>query len=111
MTDGPASVTLHVEPSAIPLLYKAYDQAVATLSNHTTRLEHEGFLKEPWLGDEMSLEVRNFYNERIMAALDGPFASLLAYKAELTKIRDTLKRMEEEYRRTEGDNVELWGRL
>jgi hypothetical protein len=104
-------MTLRVEPSTLPSLRRAYEEAHVILSNHLNRLQHEGYILEPWLGDEISEEVRDFYNRRVMDSPDGPFAALKAYKAELTKIRDTLQRMEEEYRRTEGDNAELWGRL
>ncbi len=46
-----------------------------------------------------------------MSATDGPYAALVAYEAELLRVRDTLQLMEDEYRRTEGDNAELWGRM
>ena len=59
----------------------------------------------------MSLRVRDFYNRHVMDATDGPYAALVAYEAELLRVRDTLLRMEEEYRRTEGENAALWGRL
>ena len=72
---------------------------------------HEGYLGAPWLGDEMSMEVRDFYNRHVMDSSDGPYAALIAYEAELLRVRDTLQQMEDEYRRTEGDNAELWGRL
>lgn len=75
------------------------------------RLRNEGFLGAPWLGDEISLEVRDFYNRHVMSSTDGPYAALVAYEAELLRVRDTLQQMEDEYRRTEGDNAELWGRL
>jgi len=112
MSDSPPiPVVLRVQPSAIPALQKAFDGALADLTVHLTRLQHEGYLREAWLGDEMSIEVQDFYNRHVMLSTDGPFAALQAYRAELMKIRDTLGLMEEEYRRTEGDNAELWGRL
>jgi hypothetical protein len=46
-----------------------------------------------------------------MDSTDGPYAALVAYEAELLRVRDTLQQMEDEYRRAEGDNAELWGRL
>ena len=74
-------------------------------------MRNEGYLKEPWLGDEISAEVAAFYNRYVMDSSTGPYAALVAYEAELLHVRDTLKRMEDEYRRTEGDNAQLWGRL
>jgi hypothetical protein len=89
----------------------AFDDALADLSEQLRRVRNEGYLGEPWLGDEISLAVRNFYNRHVMDSTDGPYAALVAYEAELLRVRDTLQHMEDEYRRTEGDNAELWGRL
>jgi hypothetical protein len=111
MPDLPLPVALRVEPRSIPALRAAFNEAANKLGSHLSRLQHEGYLREPWLGDEISMEVRNFYNRQVMESTDGPYAALLAYQRELTHIRDALKCMEEEYRRTEGDNAELWGRL
>ena len=111
VSDRPSPVALRIEPRAIPRLYKAYDEAVAVMSNHLARLEQEGYLHEPWLGDEVSMDVRNFYNKHIMDPLHGPFGALLAYRDELTRVREALRHLDEQYRRTEGDNAELWGRV
>lgn len=106
------SVTLRIQARAIPALRVAFEDAAAVVGQQVVRLQREGYLGEPWLGDEMSLEVRDFYNRHIMGdSTDGPYAALVAYEAELLRVRDTLQQMEAEYRRTEGDNAELWGRL
>ena len=89
----------------------AFEEALTSLGAQLRRLRNEGYLGEPWLGDEISREVRDFYNRHVMDATNGPYAALVAYEAELLRVRDTLKRMEDEYRRTEGDNAELWGRM
>ncbi len=102
--------TLRLEPQAIPTVRAALDDALDQLRPHLARLRRDGFLQQAWLGDEISEEVRQFYNERVMNAADGPYAALIAYQRELTAVRDTLLRMEQDYRRTEGDNAELWGR-
>jgi hypothetical protein len=107
----PLPVALRVEPQAIPAIRLAFDDALADLSEQLRRVRNEGYLGEPWLGDEISLEVRDFYNRHVMDSTDGPYAALVAYEAELLRVRDTLQQMEDEYRRTEGDNAELWGRL
>ena len=54
--------------------------------------------------------LKDFYNDHVMRADTGPYAALVAYESELLRVRETLKQMEDEYRRTEGDNAELWGR-
>jgi hypothetical protein len=111
MSDRPSPVTLRLAPHAIPELRAAFDEALASMSRQLSRLRDEGYLREPWLGDEISAEVADFYNRRVMDSTDGPYAALVAYEAELLKVRDTLQRMEDEYRRTEGDNARLGGRL
>jgi hypothetical protein len=104
-------VTLRVEPRSIPNLREAFEEALTSLGAQLRRLQNEGYLREPWLGDEISAEVADFYNRRVMDSTDGPYAALVAYEAELLKVRDTLQLMEDEYRRTEGDNARLGGRL
>jgi hypothetical protein len=111
MLDHPSSVTLRLALRTIPMMRAAFDGALIDIRQHLIRLQNEGYLGEPWLGDEISLEVRDFYNRHVMDSTDGPYAALVAYEAELLRVRDTLQQMEDEYRRTEGDNVELWGRL
>ena len=98
----PLPVALRVEPQAIPAIRSAFDDALADLSEQLRRVRNEGYLGEPWLGDE---------NRHVMDSTDGPYAALVAYEAELLRVRDTLQQMEDEYRRTEGDNAELWGRV
>jgi len=102
--------TLRVEPRAIPAVRAAFEEAAAKAGKLLDRLSSEGYLGEPWLGDEVSREVRDFYNRHVMDSPTGPYAALVAYHAELVNIRDALLRTEQEYRRVEGENSELWGR-
>jgi hypothetical protein len=105
------AVTLRLEPHALPAVRQAFDQAVSELAPAIHRLRTEAFIPEPWLGDKMSAAVQEHYNLRVMEASDGPYAALRAYEAELIKIRDNLQLLEDNYRRTEGDNAALWGRV
>lgn len=111
VSDRLPPVVLRVEPRAIPRLFEAYDRAVLVMNNHLARLEQEGYLHEAWLGDEVSEDVRKFYNKHIMDPVHGPLGALYAYRDELTRIRETLRNLEDQYRRSEGDNAELWGQL
>ncbi len=100
---------LRLQPHMIPALRAEFRAAVDQISTALTALKREAYLPAPWLGDEVSDEVAAHYTAR---ALDGPessYRSLLAYRDELTRVHDTLQRMEDEYRRIEGDNVERWG--
>lgn len=94
----------------IPNLRNAFAEALAQLNDALTGLRREGNLSTPWLGDEVSNEVAAHYTSR---AMDGPgssYESLVAYRDELGRIHDTLQQMEDDYRRTEGDNAAVWGR-
>jgi hypothetical protein len=102
---------LRIEPSAIPAVRAALDDSLVELSLHLRRLGQEAYIPEPWLGDSVSAEVADSYNLRVMDAADGPYAAMVAFEAELVRIRDSLQLMEDHYRRTEGDNTALWGRV
>jgi hypothetical protein len=101
---------MRIEPSTIPAIRAAFDDALAELKPHLVRLRQEAYIPEPWLGDPVSAEVAQTYNRTVMEAADGPYAAMVALEAELLRIRDTLQAMEDDYRRTEGDNAALWGR-
>lgn len=109
MPDYPP-VTLQLSPQALPAMRAAHDRALADLGRELQKLAEVGHLKGPWLGDPVSAQTVEFYNARVMEAPDGPYAALLAYQQELVRVRDRIADMESDYQRTEGENVELWGR-
>jgi hypothetical protein len=102
---------LRIEPSAIPSVRAAFDDSLAELRPHLVRLGQEAYIHEPWLGDPVSAEAAGAYNLRVMDAPDGPYSAMVALEAELLRIRDSLQVMEDHYRRTEGENAALWGRV
>jgi hypothetical protein len=110
MPGSPPSVTLHLHPHALPSVRTAFEEALDDLGIQLAKLTRAGFIPEPWMGDRVSEDVRAFYNTTVMESQDGQLAALLAYQSELTRIRDSLQAMEDNYRRTEGDNAALWGR-
>lgn len=109
-TEYPPAV-LRVPPHAIPALRDALDRTLAELSPHLDRMQIDGYIHEAWLGDPVSEYVRVTYNAMVMDAHDGPFHALLGYQSQLVSARDQLAIAEEHYRRTEGENSDLWGRL
>ena len=101
---------LRLQPHMIPALRAEFRAAVDQISSALIDLKRRAYLVQPWLGDEVSDEVAAHYTHR---ALDGPessYGALVAYRDELTRIHDTLQQMEDDYRRTEGDNAAVWGR-
>ena len=111
MPAGFSPVTLRLEPALIPAVRTAVDESLAELRQHLARLGREGYIPEPWLGDSISSQMVVYYNSGVMEAAGGPYAALRAYEGELVKVLETLQVLEEHYRRTEGDNVALWGRV
>jgi hypothetical protein len=99
----PSSVTLNVQPEALPAVRAAFEDALTELQGQLLRLNQGGFIPRPWLLDPVSEETRVFYNTTVMEAGDGSLSALLAYQTELTRILESLKAMEDNYSRTEGD--------
>jgi hypothetical protein len=110
MPSAVSTATLHVQPNALPAVRAAVEEGLTDLQVQLMRLTNGAFIPEPWMGDSISEDARVFYNTTVMESPSGSLAALVAYQAELTRIRDSLKATEDHYRRTEGDNVALWGR-
>jgi hypothetical protein len=85
----------------IPELREAVGAAVDQVNNALLGLNRQGYLVEPWLGDESSRAVADFYTRRAMSDPNSSYQSLVAYQAELRRVHDTLQRMEDEYRRAD----------
>ena len=101
---------LRLQPHMIPALRAAFSTAMDQVKEALVGLSRGGYLPAPWLGDEVSNDVAVHYKE---CAMDGPgsaYEALVAYRNELTRVHQTLQQMEDDYRRTEGDNAALWGR-
>ena len=104
-------VMLRLEPHMLPAVRAAFDDALAELRPQLVRLAQIGYVQEPWLGDPVSARTLSYYHAHVMDAPDGPYVALVAYEAELLKVRDNLQVLEDHYGGTEGDNAALWGRL
>ena len=101
---------LRLQPHMIPAVRAEFRAAVDQVSSALTNLKRNAYLAAPWLGDEVSDEVAAHYTNRALDGAGSSYQSLLAYRDELTRIHDTLQQMEDDYRRTEGDNAARWGR-
>lgn len=104
------SGTLRVEPHALPTLRAAFDEALNMLGPHLKSMVIGARIERDWIKDEHSIGLREFYNERVMRADDGPFSALQKYMQLLHDVRSQLAVAEAEYRRVEGENSDLWGR-
>ncbi len=103
---------LRLEPHMIPALRAAFADALDQLAPQLRRFTQDAYIAEPWMGDPISQAIAMEHNARAVGGgADSAYECLLAYEAELVKVRDALAQMEAEYRRTEGDNAALWGRV
>ena len=95
-------VVLRLERDMIPELRVQFREAVDLVSTALTELKRNGYLASPWLGDEVSSAVASHYMRRALDESDSSYQALLAYRDELTRVHDTLQRMEAEYLRADG---------
>ena len=101
---------LRLAPHMIPALGAACGSALQQLDDALSGLQRTGYLSGPWLGDEISADVAHHYTRRALDEPTSSYRSLVAYRDELDRVHETLRRMEDDYRRTEGDNAARWGR-
>ena len=92
-----AQGVLRLQLHMIPALRAEFDGAIAQLGTALVDLRTRGYLTTAWLGDETSAEVVAHYTHRAFEEPDSSYAALVGYLAELTRIRDTLQRMEDHY--------------
>lgn len=109
MPDRP-TVTLRLEPHMIPGLAAAYGRAADEMQLLLADVQNRGRIERPWTEDPVSVAMTAHFNDVIMDSDYSTYAALGQYLRELINVRDTLKAMEADYRRTEGENAELWGR-
>lgn len=88
---------LRLQLPMIPALRAEFDGAITQLGTALVDLRTRGYLATTWLGDETSAEVVAHYTRRAFEGPDSSYAALVGYLAELTRIRDALQRMEEQY--------------
>jgi hypothetical protein len=99
-----SSGTFRVVDGQIPALRAAVEESLIDLRDQLFRLRQEGVIQQ-WLGDPVSEDVVQQYNARVMGAAGGPsaYGALVAYQAELVKIKESLELMERGYVGAEGD--------
>ena len=102
------SAGLRVEARQIPMLRRAFEDAARQVEDVIARLDANGHIQEPWLGDEVSRDVHRFYTERVMGPLGTPYAAIRAYREQLKRVAEKLQEIEDHYRRAEGENVDRW---
>jgi cytochrome c oxidase assembly factor CtaG len=102
---------LRLQQHVVPALRAEFDSAIAQISTALVDLRSRGYLAAAWLGDETSAEVADHYTRRTFDEPDSSYSALVGYLAELTHVRDTLQRMEDQYRSTDRDTADRYRRI
>jgi hypothetical protein len=95
-------LTLHVQPAALAAARAAVEEALAELGTQLALLSRGAYIRDARMGDKVSNDTQLFYNAAVMDSPSGPLAALIAYRAELARIQESLKAMEEQYVQGEG---------
>jgi hypothetical protein len=98
---------LRVDPHRLTAVREAYDRALDELRPQLDSLLDAGFIRTPWLGDDVSKEVAAFYNNNVMNSDLGTYRAMRKYETELKAIRDQFAQMEQAYLAAESANAEL----
>jgi hypothetical protein len=101
------SEVLRVNPQRLTAVRTAYDQALNELGKQLADLFRFGFVRAPWLGDDVSKEVVAHYNNAVMSSDLGTYQAMRRYEAELKAIRDQFAQIEQSYPAVESANTKL----
>jgi glutathione S-transferase len=96
-----------VDPQRLTAVREAYDRALDELEPQLDQLLDAGFIRTPWLGDNVSNAVVAHYNRTVMESDLGTFQAMQRYSTELKAIRDQFAQMEQAYIATETANTNL----
>jgi hypothetical protein len=102
---------LRVDPHRITAVREAYDKALDELEPQLDHLLNAGFIRTPWLGDNVSNEVVAHYNSKVMESDLGAYHAMRRYGIELKAIRDQFAQIEQSYAAIEAANTNLARRV
>jgi hypothetical protein len=105
------SDVLRVDPHRLTAVREAYDKAIDELGPQLATLAYAGHINTPWLGDQVSEDVRGQYNAKVMESPLGTYQAMLRYEAELKAIRDQFAAMEQAYLAAESTNADRAPRM
>jgi hypothetical protein len=97
---------LHVDPSAIPSLRKAFERALDKLTPQVNQARTDLRVR-PWAGDPISDEAAAKFNDRSVGDSDAALTALEGYQSQLQSAVDALSQVEHTYRQMEHHNTGL----
>jgi hypothetical protein len=100
------SDVLRVDPHRLAAIREAYDKALDELRPQLDNLLDAGFIRAPWLGDNVSEDVRVQYNAKVMESPLGTYQAMRKYEIELKAVRDQFAEMEQAYLAGESTNAD-----
>ncbi|GGP80885.1 transcriptional regulator [Saccharothrix coeruleofusca] len=102
---------LSVDPSAIPAARKVFTDALDRLDAQLYDARSALRARE-WAGDPVSKETAQKFNQDTFEAGDSAaLTAIFAYRDQLQGVVEQLTQIENTYRRVEGDNSAVWGRI
>lgn len=102
---------LSVEPSAIPDARKVFSDALERLDAQLRDAKGALYARN-WAGDPVSRETAEKFNQDTFEAGESAaLTAIFAYRDQLKGVVDQLTQIENTYRRVEGDNSAVWGRI
>jgi hypothetical protein len=100
-----------VDPHRLTAVREAYNKALDELRPQLDHLRYAGFIKNPWLGDGVSEDLRAQYNAKVMESDHGAYQAMLRYEIELKAARDQFAEMERAYLAAESANADRTPRM
>jgi hypothetical protein len=102
---------VRVDPHRLTAVREAYEKALDELTLQLDELGDVGHIQTPWLGDDVSNEVKDRYNATVMGSPLGAYQAMRQYEAELKAVRDQFAAMERAYLAAESANVDRAPRM
>jgi hypothetical protein len=102
MADQPDDV-MRVDPAKLRSLVTIYENAAFRVHRILDDLARRGRVEVPWTADEVSVEMAAHYNAQIFDGEYSTYAAIAKYESELWAVARTLRRMHDDYERTDAE--------
>lgn len=104
MPDTRADV-VRVDPEKLKSIVAVYEDAAFQVHRILDDLTRRGRVDVPWAADAVSVEMAAHYNAQVFDGEFSTFAAISKYETELWAVTRTLRRILDEYEKTENEAV------
>jgi hypothetical protein len=101
----PRADVVRVDPEKLKSVVATYENAAFQVHRMLDDLTRRGRVEVPWTADEVSVEMAAHYNAQVFNGRFSTFAAISRYESELWAVTRTLRRMLDEYEKTEEEAV------